>query len=144
MKILVPIDFTHPSEQSIEKIHTLFPGDKPVEIHLLHVVDVSPIAFYPEAMAYYQDWETQAMLYAEKTLVSIKDKYSFPNLTFQTSVARGDTVDHILTYCQEKNIDLIVMPTHGRKGLPRFFLGSVSEKIVRLAPVPVYTYKVEL
>jgi nucleotide-binding universal stress UspA family protein len=47
----------------------------------------------------------------------------------------------ILRYATEQDIDLIVMGTHGRTGVERFLLGSVTEKVVRLADVPVLTVK---
>ena len=45
----------------------------------------------------------------------------------------------ILDVATEQGCDLIVMGTHGRRGLPRLVLGSVAEKVVRLSPVPVLT-----
>ncbi|WP_440008875.1 universal stress protein [Halomicrococcus sp. SG-WS-1] len=49
----------------------------------------------------------------------------------------------ILTYASEQDIDLIVMGTHGRTGVERYLLGSVTEKVVRLSNVPVLTVKAE-
>lgn len=142
MKILIPIDFDHPNEQSIEHVHKLFPKE-PVEVHLLHVVDISPAIYYPEAAVYYNEWESHTLLYSDKTLKAVKDKASYPNMTFHTSAVSGNTTDEILNYCKEKSVDMVVMPTHGRKGLPRFFMGSVAEKVVRMSPVPVYTFKIQ-
>ena len=47
----------------------------------------------------------------------------------------------ILDYVEEKDIDLIVMGTHGRRGLKHLFLGSVAEEVVRHAPCPVFTVR---
>jgi len=47
----------------------------------------------------------------------------------------------ILDYCKENDIDLIVMGTHGRRGLGQLFLGSVAEEVVRLAECPVLTVR---
>lgn len=49
----------------------------------------------------------------------------------------------ILRYVTEQDIDLIVMGTHGRTGVERYLLGSVTEKVVRLSDVPVLTVKAE-
>ena len=54
-------------------------------------------------------------------------------------VRRGNPKDDILTYATENDIDLIVMGTHGRTGVKRALLGSVTETIVRHAEVPVLT-----
>jgi nucleotide-binding universal stress UspA family protein len=56
---------------------------------------------------------------------------------------RGRTWEEILGAAKETNADLIVMGTHGRRGLPRAILGSVAEKVVRLSPVAVMTVRGE-
>jgi nucleotide-binding universal stress UspA family protein len=48
----------------------------------------------------------------------------------------------ILDYAEEHGVDLVVMGTHGRRGFDRFLLGSVTEKVVRTASVPVMTVRV--
>jgi len=45
----------------------------------------------------------------------------------------------ILDAAEQEHCDLIVMGTHGRRGMPRFILGSVAEKVIRFAPMPVLT-----
>jgi universal stress protein A len=51
----------------------------------------------------------------------------------------GAAADGIGAFAREKSIDLIVMGTHGRRGLAHMFLGSVAERVVRTAPCPVLT-----
>ena len=51
----------------------------------------------------------------------------------------GDVADSILDFARKQQIDLIVMGTHGRGGLPRGLLGSVAERVFRHSPVPVLT-----
>lgn len=57
-------------------------------------------------------------------------------------LVQGEAADEILRLAQELDCDLIVMGTHGRKGLPRLLLGSVAEKVLREATCPVLTIKV--
>ncbi|ACM57290.1 universal stress protein [Halorubrum lacusprofundi] len=57
----------------------------------------------------------------------------------EASILSGTPARAILDYAEERDIDLIVMGTHGRTGLERYLLGSVTEKIVRVADVPVLT-----
>jgi nucleotide-binding universal stress UspA family protein len=54
-----------------------------------------------------------------------------------TVTAEGDAVDEILRIAEENNCGLIVLGTHGRGGLPRLFLGSVAEGVLRRSKVPV-------
>jgi nucleotide-binding universal stress UspA family protein len=55
------------------------------------------------------------------------------------STILGDPAEEILKYARENGMDLIIMGTHGRKGLDRVFFGSVAEKVVKQSPVPVLT-----
>ena len=61
--------------------------------------------------------------------------------TADVEVAVGHPADTIVRVAQERNADLIVMSTHGRTGLQHVLLGSVAEKVVRLAPCPVLTVR---
>src|SRR5262249_50670122 len=56
-------------------------------------------------------------------------------------IAEGRPADAIVRLAQERDVDLIVMSTHGRTGLEHVLIGSVAEKVVRLAPCPVLTVK---
>jgi nucleotide-binding universal stress UspA family protein len=60
---------------------------------------------------------------------------------WEVEVALGHPADTIVRVAQERGADLIVMSTHGRTGLQHVLLGSVAEKVVRLAPCPVLTVK---
>ncbi|MFB6084961.1 MAG: universal stress protein [Halorientalis sp.] len=59
----------------------------------------------------------------------------------ETAVLEGRPYDAIRTYVDEADVDLIVMGTHGRSGIDRYLLGSVAEKLVRTASVPVLTVR---
>jgi nucleotide-binding universal stress UspA family protein len=59
--------------------------------------------------------------------------------TVEGTVASGTPHRAVLDYADEHDVDLVVMGTHGRTGLDRYLLGSVTEKVVRLSEVPVLT-----
>jgi nucleotide-binding universal stress UspA family protein len=59
----------------------------------------------------------------------------------QTLVEVGPAPEKIIEAAQEKDVDLIVMATHGRTGLSHALMGSVAEKVVRQAPCPVLTIR---
>lgn len=61
----------------------------------------------------------------------------------QAAVRTGRPAGEIVEYAEEVEADLVVMGTHGRSGLDRFLLGSVAERVVRTAPVPVMTVAYE-
>ncbi len=59
----------------------------------------------------------------------------------KTAVKQGNPFKVILSYVDDHDIDLIVMGTHGRTGLDRYLIGSVTEKVVRMSDVPVMTVR---
>jgi len=54
-----------------------------------------------------------------------------------TDVLQGGVSGTITAYAEEHDVDIVAMPTHGRTGIKRVLLGSVTEKVVRTTPVPV-------
>lgn len=62
---------------------------------------------------------------------------------YETDVVQGNPAPTIVEYADEYDHDLIVMATHGREGISRHLIGSVSEKVVRLSPVPVLTARMQ-
>ena len=58
-------------------------------------------------------------------------------VSHETDVVQGNPARTIAEYAEQYDHDLVVMPTHGRRGLSRYLIGSVSEKVVRLSSVPV-------
>jgi nucleotide-binding universal stress UspA family protein len=66
----------------------------------------------------------------------LKEHFSdFPDV--EPVLEKGDVVETILRVAQEKGADLIVIGTHGRKGLDRILFGSVAEGVVKNSPIPV-------
>lgn len=80
------------------------------------------------------EWEQ-----GEQNLEATAEKLAGIDTT--TAVDSGTPHEVILGYADEHGIDLIVMGTHGRTGLDRYLLGSVTEKIVRMADQPVMTVR---
>ncbi|WP_254533890.1 universal stress protein [Natrinema gelatinilyticum] len=73
---------------------------------------------------------------AEKTLRTLGGNYD-------SDVVQGNPAPTIVEYAERYDHDLIVMPTHGRKGVSRYLVGSVTEKVIRLASVPVLTVRMQ-
>jgi nucleotide-binding universal stress UspA family protein len=79
---------------------------------------------------------------SEETLARLRDLVpeAFRG-NWDVEIAVGRPADTIVRLARERNADLIIMATHGRTGLGHAVLGSVAEKVVRLAPCPVLTIK---
>lgn len=73
---------------------------------------------------------------AEKTLDTL-------DVDYESDVVQGNPAPTIVEYAERYDHDVIVMPTHGREGVSRYLLGSVTEKVVRLASVPVLTARMQ-
>lgn len=72
---------------------------------------------------------------------SIATTASEADLEFLTATREGNPAEEIESYAAENDIDAIVMGTHGRGGFERFVLGSVTDEVLRSAPIPVVTIR---
>ena len=141
--ILVPTDGSPQADAAIEQALDLAERYD-ATIHSLYVVDIS----YP-----YADFEASAVNWegvtaaqegqGEQATATVRKRGEERNVPVEVEVTQSTSIHgEILNYVDDNDIDLIVMGTHGRRGLDRYLLGSVTEKIVRLADVPVLTVKV--
>jgi len=73
---------------------------------------------------------------AAKTLATL-------GVSYDTDIVQGNPAPTIVDYAERFGQDLIVMPTHGREGISRYLVGSVSEKVVRLSSVPVLSVRMQ-
>lgn len=64
-------------------------------------------------------------------------------VSYDTDVVQGNPAPTIVEYAERYDQDLVVMPSHGREGMSRYLIGSVSEKVVRLSSVPVLTVRMQ-
>jgi nucleotide-binding universal stress UspA family protein len=120
-------------------------------IYLLHVVpDLQKWAkeyiSHTSPYASLDMFKKEALEGAEKAMDRVCEEQlqSCPN--FQRRVVSGDPATEILKTIETEGMDMVIMGTHGRKGLEHIILGSVAENVVRKSPVPVMTinpYKVE-
>ena len=132
--ILVPIDFQDASLDALAAAREMA-GRLGLEVVLLHVYTV-PLAVYPG----YDPIMTPG-LPAEIAATARKaiEKLAADEGGLRWILTSGDPVTMILETIDAQKPAIVAMGTHGRKGIGRFFLGSVAERIVRLSPVPVLT-----
>lgn len=105
------------------------------ELHVLHVVDERAYFAVPEdARDRVRDTlEEDALAFTK----SVSERAIAAELDVHREVRWGDPATAILAYAVEHEVGVIVMGTHGRTGYERYLLGSVAEKVVRVAPMPV-------
>jgi nucleotide-binding universal stress UspA family protein len=129
--VVVPVDFSADSLAALEVGRQLV--SKPEELHVVHVViDITPL----EAGEVWGVIDPQARV--EQVEKVLQEKLTDPKYKgVHTAVLLGEPAHGIANYAQEKKADLIVIPSHGRTGLTRLLIGSVAERVVRLAHCPV-------
>jgi nucleotide-binding universal stress UspA family protein len=129
--VLVPVDFSAESLAAVEVGRLLV--DQPDHLHVVHVmIDLAPL----EAGEVWGVVDARAR--AEQAEKSLHEKLTAAHLTgIHSSVLIGEPAHSIANYAQEKGIELIVIPSHGRTGITRLLIGSVAERVVRLAHCPV-------
>ena len=135
MKVLLAIDDSKFSEAATQ---ALIAQAKPreTEVRVLHVIEPFTIG----GEVYVRDWQdvTQELRKRGEALLT-QTAQALRTAGFQvaTAMEEGDPKSVISDFAAKWSADLIVMGSHGRKGLDRFLLGSVSEAVVRHAPCSV-------
>ena len=139
-RILVATDFSECSDAAVEQGRALA-ATFDASLHLLHIV-TAPLhevwaCYAPggEFLTVVRNLDVEARTRLEQVAASGK----FPRDRVVVATAWGDPSDEILRYAREHQIDLIVCGTHGRRGWDHVVMGSVAERVVRLAPCPVLT-----
>jgi nucleotide-binding universal stress UspA family protein len=145
-RILVPVDFSDPSRQALDYAIELARGSK-TELVVLHVVEP---AYYPGAadisgMGYDAAWlSAELERLARQQLVELDAELRKRRVRARTLLRLGNAHQVIAQTAKKARADLIVMSTHGRSGLSHVLIGSVAERVVRIAPCPVLTVRAQL
>lgn len=141
MKILLAVDDSKFSEAAAKSIAGQFRPDDG-EVRVLHVIEPIVVVEPPQmSPGYYPELEDQ--LPQGRELVDRMSKLISPvGFKVTTSVITGDARSMILKEAAEWHADLIVVGSHGRKRLERFFLGSVSEAVARHADCSVQIVRI--
>ena len=138
-RILVPVDFSEPSAAALRRALDLTERTG-AEVHVLHVVpapetdlDVSFDDLPEPDRAYYREvWKR-----AEGDLDAFLQRVPTGRATIKRVLTAGLASRTVLDYAGHEDIDLVVMGTHGRRGLKRFMLGSVTEEVLQRSDLPV-------
>ncbi|MCK5192240.1 MAG: universal stress protein [Desulfobulbaceae bacterium] len=136
-KILFPVDFSEVPPEIVPYVISM--ADKlNAEVHIIFVVRrlencrsifVSHVAV--------ENFEMEIVLGAETKMDEFVEKFFKSVISPKTKVLIGDIVEEIIQYIKAKGIDLVIIGTHGRKGMDRIILGSIADRVIKSAPVPV-------
>src|SRR5579863_1141110 len=135
-RILCPIDFDENSMAALASAARIAIASD-ATLYVLHVVPmVFPVAGAPVYVDIYRGQETEA-----KAKLEDLAKTMLKGVKYELMTHIGEPSISILGVQRKLSADLLVISTHGRRGLSHFFLGSVAEEIVRRAPCAVLTVK---
>jgi len=141
--ILVPTDFSPGSQEAVRYAYDLAVA-LGATLHVVHVLEnpFAPGAFMemytPPSPEYFIDMERRAEEKLRAALTADEQAKVQAVLTTRLGVPASEILDRLEA---EPKIDLVVMATHGRGGVARFVMGSVTDKIIRSAPCPVVTMR---
>lgn len=148
--ILVPTDGSDLALRALDEALTIA-GFTNATIHVLYVVDDTTIAelatnaglddvsFDSDVDDLFERFEAVG----EHAIADVRDAAADHDVAVRTAIRSGIPRDEILGYADENDIDLIVMGTHGRRGVERYVLGSTTERVLRRASVPVLSVRRE-
>ena len=135
-RFLVPIDLSEYANQALDYAVNLA-GKLDARLMLLHVIQSIPWGGVDMGVTlpytYAQDLEAEIMQSMESALTRV----TAAGLEGEIVVVHGIPFHEIIETAKTRQVDLIIMGTHGRTSLQYVLLGSVAEKVVRLAPCPV-------
>ncbi len=137
--ILFPTDFTEASTKVLPYARYLAEKLGAKIIVLFVVEELAKYANFYVPHSALDNLEAELMESAQKKMEGFIEDHLAEVDNVESLVLRGDIAEEIIKTAEDKKVDLIVMGTHGRKGLEKILLGSVAERVVKSAPCPVMT-----
>lgn len=138
-RILVPLDGSATAERGLREAMSLAEGQQ-TRLLLLHVVDDYPLLIETSSMTGYDEMMRTLRQYGLEVLAKARKACEEASIHCETLLREvtGERVsDIILAQAAQHECDLIIMGTHGRRGLQRFTMGSQAEAVARESPVAV-------
>jgi nucleotide-binding universal stress UspA family protein len=140
-KILVPLDGSDLAECVLPHMEAIARGCQVQDVVFLRVVEpLTKMRSILGSDVTEQDMESidsQNRAAAEKYLRQLVKHTKYSGVTIRSEVVAGSPADSIADYADKNGVDLIIIATHGRSGISRWVWGSVADRVLRSASVPV-------
>jgi nucleotide-binding universal stress UspA family protein len=135
--ILFPVDMSESALAVVPFVQSIA-GLYESDIHLLYVArSVEYLSVIQIEAPTLVSFNSELFDSAQKSLAEFKEAHFGNREYIKTAVILGYPSEEILGYVARKNIDLVIMGTHGRRGLEKVLFGSVAEQVVKTSPAPV-------
>ena len=144
-RILVPLDGSAPSQRGLDEAIRLA-ADQKATLFLLHVIDDYPMLSEGASARSFEETLDRLRRQGEALLAKANDATAQAKVQAKTvlrDVSQATVADAIVDEAGKHDCDLIVMGTHGRRGISRLTMGSEAELVVRTSPVPVLLVRKE-
>ena len=139
--ILAATDFSEASRPALEEAYRIA-SESGSRLTLLNVYQIPGAAYVAYAPAsVYEDFDRAVRTDAEQRLAQLVAEARSRGIDACGQLKKGFPEDEILACARKEKPDLIIMGTHGRRGLSRFWLGSVASRVIGRSPCPVVTVR---
>ena len=136
MNVLLAIDDSEFSTAAVQSVIEKFqPSD--TQVHVLHVVGPIAVSAPPQMAPGYAPELEELVKEGQKLVEAAAEKLRQAGFRVTASVEKGDPRSAIVDHAAAWPADMIVVGSHGKRGLTRFLLGSTSEAVARFAPCSV-------
>jgi nucleotide-binding universal stress UspA family protein len=147
-KIMVPLDGSELAECVLPHVEAIGRGCQVEEVVFLSVVEpvYLPVGTLSDGVDVFTEVEAERMRKgaeavskseAENYLAKVVSRVKLDKVKVQTQVINGNAAESLADYATSNNVDLIIIATHGRSGVSRWVWGSVADRVLRSACVPV-------
>mgnify|MGYP001077624511 FL=1 len=136
-RILCATDFSDFSNHAIPYGIALAREFK-AKLYVSHVIDLSSAAIYGEAVFALEEQQSRMTAYAQKEMTRLMGQQE---LDWEPLITVGNPANEIARLAADKQVDLAIAASHGRSGLKRLILGSVTERLMRTLPCPLWVVR---
>lgn len=136
-QILFPVDLSENSARILPFALNIAQKYQ-AKLHVLYVAgDLANLGGLAVPHPHGEFYKSEVESGAKRLMKDFYDNYLYGLENVERHIVAGVVADQVVKFANERNVDLIVMGTHGRQGLDRVIFGSVAEKVTRNSPVPV-------
>jgi nucleotide-binding universal stress UspA family protein len=138
-KVLFCTDFSENADHAFDYAYGIAKRDEGL-LYVLHVIPDNPHQACVDGFLGPEDAEKIQRAIREDLDTNYRERYVSKlteGVSFEIVTKSGREAEEILEFAKKKQVDLIVMGTHGRTGMEQVFFGSIAEKVIRHSPIPV-------
>ncbi len=135
-KILIATDGSESAEKAAD-FGVQIAGLSGAKVYAVYVIDTTPYYSIPLDQVWSKEVYEQLETMGYEITSDVEKTAKAAGLKAESLVLKGDPAERIVNFAEERNVDMIVVGSHGIGGFERLVIGSVSEKVVRHAKVPV-------